>query len=53
MASRESNINYSTETLNIDFVRRNKDKTVLVIADTDDVLFTQANQTAFLAGPDI
>ena len=49
----ESNINYSTETLNIDFVRRNKDKTVLVIADTDDVLFTVANQTAFLAGPDI
>lgn len=49
----ESNINYSTETVNIDFVRRNKDKAVLVIADTDDAAFTTANQTAFLAGPDI
>ena len=49
----ESNINYSTETLNIDFVRREKDKAVIVIADTDDASFTSANQTAFLAGPDI
>ena len=49
----ESNINYSTETLNIDFVRRNKDKEVLVIADTDDVAFTTANQTAFATSPDI
>ena len=49
----ESNINYSTETLNIDFVRREKDKAVLVMADTDDADFTTTNQTAFLAGPDI
>lgn len=49
----ESSINYSTETLNIDFVRRNKDKAVIVIADTDDNLFTTANQTAFASSPDI
>lgn len=49
----ESNINYSTETINIDFVRRNKDKEVIVLADTDDAGFTVANQTAFAASPDI
>lgn len=49
----EGNINYSTETLNIDFVRRNKDHAVIVIADTDDADFTTANQTAFKTSPDI
>ena len=49
----ESNINYSTESININFVRRNKDKELLVLADTDDAGFTAANQTAFAASPDI
>ena len=49
----ESNINYSTESININFVRREKDKMLLVMADTDDEGFTTTNQTAFKAGPDI
>lgn len=49
----ESSINYSTETVNINFVRRNKDKELIVIADTDDAGFTAANQTAFATSPDI
>lgn len=52
-AQQESNVNYSTESVNINFIRREKDKTVLVIADTDDSNFTVANQTAFKASPDI
>ena len=49
----ESNINYSTESININFIRREKDKQVIAYADTDDAGFTTANQTAFKAAPDI
>ena len=49
----ESNITYSTETITIDFVRREKDKIVLMHADTDDSSFDTAAQTAFAAAPDI
>lgn len=50
---REDNITFSTETVNMTFVRREKDKTVMKMADTDDNTFTSANQTAFKASPDI
>lgn len=52
-AQREDNVTYSTETVNMKFIRRNKDKTVMMMADTDDVAFTVANQTAFASSPDI
>ena len=50
---REDNITFSTETVNMTFVRREKDKMVMRMADTDDSDFTTANQTAFKASPDI
>ena len=50
---KEDSITYSTETVNIDFVRRELDKAVIMMADTDDADFTTANQTAFAASPDI
>lgn len=50
---REDNITFSTETVNMTFVRRELDKTVMKMADTDDADFTTANQTAFKASPDI
>lgn len=49
----EGQINYSTESVNINFIRREKDKELLVIGDTDDNGFTAANQTAFKSSPDI
>lgn len=49
----ESNINYSTESVNINFIRREKDKQVIAYADTDDAGFTTANQTSFKTSPDI
>ena len=49
----ESNINYSTESININFIRREKDKQVIAYADTDDAGFTTANQTSFKTSPDI
>ena len=50
---REDNITFSTETVNMTFVRREKDKTVMKMADTDDNTFTSSYQTAFAASPDI
>lgn len=50
---REDNITYSTESLTMNFIRREKDKTVYMKADTDDVTFDQAAQTAFASAPDI
>ena len=50
---REDNITYSTETVTMNFIRREKDKTVYMLADTDDSDFTVANQTAFASAPDI
>ena len=50
---REDNITFSTETVNMTFVRREKDKTVMKMADTDDSAFTSSYQTAFKASPDI
>lgn len=50
---REDNINYSTETVNMTFVRREKDKAVIKMADTDDPAFTSAYQTSFASSPDI
>lgn len=52
-AQREDNITYSTESLTMNFIRREKDKTVIMQADTDDVTFDTAAQTAFASAPDI
>ena len=50
---KEQNITYSTDTININFIRREKDKKLLRLADTDDANFTTAKQTAFKASPDL
>ena len=52
-AQREDNITYSTESITVNFIRREKDKTVIMQADTDDVTFDTAAQTAFASAPDI
>jgi hypothetical protein len=49
----ETSINYTTDELTVDFVRRELDKCVLKYADTDNSDFTSTNQTAFKASPDI
>lgn len=49
----EGNINYTTEEVTINFVRRLKDKAVLMLADTDNSNFNTAAQTAFKAAPDV
>ena len=49
----EGNINYTTDELTINFIRREKDKQVISYADTDNVAFDSSARTAFLAGPDI
>ena len=49
----ETNINFSTYSITFDCIPRKKDSAVVHQADTDDANFTTANQTAFLAGPDI
>lgn len=50
---REDNITYSTESLTMNFIRREKDKAVIMRADTDDNTFDTAAQTAFASAPDI
>lgn len=50
---KEQQINYSTDTININFIRREKDKKLLRLADTDDANFTTAKQTAFASSPDL
>lgn len=49
----ETSINYTTDELTIDFIRREKDKCVIKYADTDNSDFTSTVQTAFKAGPDV
>ena len=49
----ETSINYTTDELVIDFIRREKDKCVIKYADTDNSDFASAVQTAFKAGPDV
>lgn len=49
----ETSINYTTDELTVDFVRREKDKQVIAYADTDNDAFDAAAQTAFKASPDI
>lgn len=49
----ETNINYTTDELTIDFIRRELDKCVLKLSDTDNSDFTTANQTAFRTSPDV
>jgi phi13 family phage major tail protein len=49
----ETSINYTTDELTVDFVRREKDKQVIAYADTDNDAFDSAAQTAFKASPDI
>ena len=49
----EGNINYTTDELTINFIRRERDKQVISYADTDNSAFNAAAQTAFKAGPDI
>lgn len=48
----EGNINYSTDEITINFVRRLKDNKVLRLGDTDDANFTAEISTAFAANPD-
>lgn len=50
---REDNITFSTETVNMTFWRREKDKAVMKMADTDDTDFNATKQTAFASSPDI
>lgn len=50
---REDNITFSTETLTMNFVRREKDKALMKMADTDDTAFNTAAQTSFKTSPDI
>lgn len=49
----ETSINYTTDELTVDFVRREKDKQVIAYADTDNDAFDTAAQTAFRTSPDI
>jgi phi13 family phage major tail protein len=49
----ETSINYTTDELTVDFVRREKDKQVIAYADTDYDAFDTAAQTAFRTSPDI
>ena len=49
----ESNITFSTDEITMNFVRREKDKTVVMWADTDNSNFNTAAQTAFKSAPDI
>lgn len=52
-AQSESSINYTTDELTVDFVRREKDKCVIKYADTDNTDFDSAAQTAFKSAPDV
>ena len=49
----ETSINYTTDELVVDFVRRELDKCVIKYADTDNADFTSSIQTAFKAAPDV
>ena len=49
----ETSINYTTDELTIDFIRREKDKCVIKYADTDNADFTSTVQTAFKSAPDV
>jgi len=49
----ESSINYTTDEVTIDFIRREKDKCVIKYADTDNADFTTSIQTAFKSAPDV
>lgn len=52
-AQSEQNINYTTDELTLDCIRRNKDKVVIAYADTDNADFNAAAQTAFKSSPDV
>lgn len=49
----ETNINYTTDELTVDFIRRELDKDVIKYADTDNENFDSAAQAAFKASPDV
>lgn len=49
----ESNINFSTDEITIDFVRREKDKMVFKLADTANKTFTSEKSTKFASHPDM
>lgn len=49
----ETSINYTTDELTIDFIRREKDNIVIKYADTDNADFTTTIQTAFKSAPDV
>lgn len=49
----ETSINYTTDELTVDFIRRELDKNVIKYADTDNEDFNAAAQTAFKASPDV
>lgn len=48
----ESNINYSTDEITIDCVRREKDNLILRLVDTADTTVTSAYSAAFASDPD-
>ncbi len=49
----ETSINYTTDELTIDFIRREKDKQVIAYADTDNENFDSSAQTSFRSSPDV
>ena len=49
----ETSINYTTDELVIDFIRREKDKMVIRYADTDNESFNSTAQNSFKSSPDV
>lgn len=48
----ESNVNYSTDEITINFVRREKDKLLYRLVDTNDTTVTSTYSSAFASDPD-
>lgn len=49
----ETSINYTTDEMTVDFIRREKDKKVIMYADTDNEDFDATAQAAFRSSPDV
>lgn len=49
----ETSINYTTDEITIDFIRREKDNCVIKYADTDSSDFSSTTQAAFRSAPDV
>lgn len=50
---KEANITYSTDSITINCVRRNKDKELFALGDSDNTTWATAKQTAFASSPDL